>query len=121
MNDMSEVERLVLNTVRDALLSGIAKMLDSGYSQPVGKIVEAVVTKHRAEIERRVESLILDALQSPRFDVAVREEFERKVAKVLIARCSGSVEKSINDVMQNPSLRARLVLAVEGIVKGGGA
>jgi hypothetical protein len=116
---MSDIEHLVFDMVRNALNAGIVKTLDSGYNQPVTKLVEEVIAKHRAEFVAHIEALVTGALSGAEFDAVVREEFNRKVAKLLITKCSGSIERSVSDVLSDPARRARIVLAVEAIAAEG--
>ena len=65
--------------------------------------------------------LLSDAVKSCVGDEAFREEIKsstRKVlAKTLVARFGGEIEKQVNALKSDPTTRARIVLAIEEIVQ----
>ena len=111
-------EDQVFDVVRGALYDAIRKALETGYNTPVNVMVTACIERHRKAIETQIDKIIVDALvlDNPEFQGQLREEFRRKVAKILISKCEGSVQQAVGDVMRDPVRRSRLIVAVEGVL-----
>ena len=106
-----EVKQILAESLKDALSA-------EGYRNPTQKFVEGVINEHKAEIESVVRKALQEVLSDPEFKDIVRQEFKHKVAKMLVADLTGSVEKAVNSFRQNPTLRADMVKAIEALVDG---
>ncbi len=88
----------------------------SAYNSPLKEIMDEVVADHREEIRKIFDDALTTTLVSKEFKTAVREEFQHKVAKNLVGKMEGSVEKAVEVLRQNPTLKSRMILAVENII-----
>ena len=46
----------------------------------------------------------------------VREQFNKRIARVLIGKLEGAAEKQVNELLSNPTTKAKLMLAIEHII-----
>ena len=103
--------------VYDAIQARVSEKLKSGYSSPIDKFIEAAIKDFGPKIESEFRDLLTGCFDSTEYKAIVKEEFHRKVAKALVAKMSGAVEKSTADIMGNPELRSRVLLAMTEIIK----
>ena len=112
-----EYEQELLNAVRDGLRDGIKRKLSENYNNPLDKILLSVLAQHRVDFE----GLLGEAIESCVHDEAFREEIKsgarQTIAKVLVKRFGGELEKQVNALKSDPVTRARIVTAIDEIVK----
>lgn len=114
---MNDLERQVLNQVQ----SSIAKAIDSelvGYNKPLSKIAEKVINNNFDEVYAIMNDAFKKVVRTKEFKDTILTEFEHKVAKLLVGQMSGYVEKAVNSVKQDPTLKAKMILAIENIIEG---
>lgn len=114
---MNDLEKKVHQAIEESINSALSERL-SKYGSPLTPIIDAVVEEKKDAIATMLNSAFSKTLESSSFQKLVLEEFHRKVAKMLISKLEGSVEKAVNDIRQTPSLRAKLILAVESFIDG---
>ena len=108
-------EKDVLLVVGSALNQQIENQL-KGYSSPLIKIVSEVVQSYEDKIKKIVNDALSETLNSDEFVKVVKDEFSHKVAKSLVGKLEGSVEKAVEVLRQDQAMRARMILAIENIV-----
>lgn len=116
MNDLFTKEQLQ-HIVYDAIQSRVSEKLKAGYSSPLDKYIENVMAQFAPQIESEFRGLLDGCFNSKEYKAIVREEFHRKVAKALVGKMSGAVEKSTADIMGNPELRAKVLLAMTKVIQ----
>lgn len=114
---MNTLEEAVLKEVGPAIREAIHKRLASDYNSPLGKLVDRVIDANAADIQGRLDAALKTAIAAADFEASVRDNLTHKLARVLSSKMEGAVEKVANDVRSNPAFRARLTIAVEGILK----
>lgn len=106
----------VLDVVRDALMAKIGSVLQ-GYNSPIEKIVQSVINEHENELREIVQKALSLSFKDKQFVSNVNEEFKHKVAKVLVGKMEGAVEKAADKLRADPTLRARLIIAIEEMIQ----
>ena len=109
------LEQQVMDAIRDNLGECIQKALTSTYGNPLGKLVESCVAAKQVEIS----SLITDAfteITSGEIRAQIKVAAAHKIAKVLVSKMEGEIEKRVNDLRSDPVTRARIILAVEAAI-----
>jgi hypothetical protein len=110
-----ELEQKILNQVNDAIQKSIAECLGK-YDSPLNVMAKNVVNKHAQEIEVIMDEALTGTIKSNDFQKAVREVFTHKLAKTLMAKMEGEVEKATTIFKQDPTRRAKVILAIEKII-----
>lgn len=63
-----------------------------------------------------LEKFLRDALKfvtnDKKFQAAVQEEFQHKVAKAMVVKLEGTVERAVDIIRQNPTLRSEMILTI---------
>jgi hypothetical protein len=101
-----------------SLLEGrLEKSILESYSSPLDNIIEEVVEERRDEIKKLYRDM-LDEVFLNNLDIKeeIKEEFKRKIAKNLVGKLEGQVEKAVNVLRQDPTLRSKMIVALEKII-----
>ena len=61
-------------------------------------------------------AVVKDILKDNEFHRTIKMEFRHKVAKNLVGELTGSIERAVNLFKQDPTLRAKLILAIEQFI-----
>ena len=104
-----------------AVNTGIQKIISdriSGYNSPFNIMIDSVILSNKETIVSKMDSALKSVISNPEFDIILKEEFNRKVAKILLSSLEGAIEKVANTFKQNPTLKARMILAIQQIIKG---
>lgn len=115
MNDI-DTDELLRQSLREGIREGIKSRL-TGYNSPIDKLVAGAVEKYGPEMKELLEESIQSCLKAEEFRQHVADAVNSNLAKVLIQRFGGEVEKQVNALKSDPTTRARITLAIEQIVK----
>ena len=109
-------DKLFQDAIRDALRSGVAEKL-KGYNSPLDGIVRTAIEKHSGMFRALLEEAIGSAVVNPEFRQEITAAVHRNLAKTLVQRFGGEIERRVNVLKSDPTTRARITLAIEEIVK----
>jgi hypothetical protein len=113
MND----DELFKDAIRDGIREGIKNKFSNHYNGPLDKLVENAVKEHSEPFR----ALLNDAIKSSVEDSVFREDIKQSVrttlAKILVQRFGGEIEKQVNALKSDPTTRARITMAIEEIVQ----
>lgn len=115
MNSIILDEQEIKNTVIETLRTKIADR----YSYPLmDEIIKEVMQEEdsRNNLKRFIRECLLFVKGDAKFEKIVKEEFQRKVAKSMIGKLEGTVERAVDAIRQDQTLRAEMILAIEKIV-----
>lgn len=104
-----------MSTVHSAITDAIKTKLSS-YNSPLDKLIESAIAKNNGEIQALLDNAVKEATQAD-FKSALVDATTRKLAKVLISKMEGEIEKKVGDLRSSPEFRSRLVVAIDDIVK----
>lgn len=110
------MEKQILAQVEKAMGEAITKEL-VGYNKPLSKLTERVIEENSGELFGLINEEFAGLLNGDGFKDALREALHQKLAKTLIARMGGALEKQVNELKQNPQTRAKITLAISQIVE----
>lgn len=109
-------EQLLENAIRDGLRDGI-KAKFTGYNSPIDKLIEAAIKAREPELRSLLDESIAACITDAEFRQNIREATSKTLAKTLVQRFGGELEKQVNVLKGDPTTRARITLAIEEIVK----
>jgi hypothetical protein len=109
-------KKTILGIAVEAIQSKIASHFE-GYSSPLTPLVNEVVEEHREELKAIVDQCLTSTIGDKDFKAAIRHEFKHKVAKSLVGKLEGAVEKAADSLRQDPTTRAKIILAIEELIK----
>lgn len=111
-----DVNKLFENAMQDAIREGI-KAKFGGYNSPLDKLCQNAMEKHQAEFKKLLEDSIASCVTDAEFREEIATATRRTLAKSLVQRFGGEIEKQVNVLKSDPTTRARITLAIEDIVK----
>lgn len=109
-------DQMLLTALRDGIRTAVTDKL-KGYNSPLDKLIEAAVTKHQAAFRELLESSIATTITDEDFRQQIAAAVRVNLAKTLVQRFGGEIEKQVNVLKSDPTTRARITLAIEEIVK----
>jgi len=110
------MEKQILESINEAVSKSITTAL-TAYNSPLSKLCEEVIAKHRADLFSMLDAEVAELKTTPEFKAAIKDALNHKLAKLMVAKMEGELEKRVNDLRAQPGMRARIVLAVENIIK----
>lgn len=112
-----DTDKVIEDAVKDGIRKGIQCNMNSSYNNPFQKSIEETIAKH----DKAFRDILSEALNSAIGDDPFREEIRmavrKQLAKTLIARFGGELEKQVNTLKSDPTTRARITLAIDEILK----
>ena len=111
-----EFQQILMLSIRDGIREGVKSKL-TGYNSPLDKIIESAFLTQKEGIRDLLEEGISKCLSSEAFRHDIQQAVNQNLAKVLVQRFGGEVEKQVNALKSDPTTRARITLAIEQIVK----
>ena len=113
---MSDLEKQILEQAKESLGKAIIESL-SGWQSPLAELTKNVVMAHKGELRELFDGAIVKSINSKEFKALVRDAYHHKLAKSLVASFSGTVDKAFDAMKNDPTIRARAILAIENIIK----
>jgi hypothetical protein len=109
-------DKLLENAIRDGIREGV-KSRFTGYSSPIDKLIQSAIDTHASKFRGLLEDSIASCVGDESFRAEIAAAVRKSIAKTLVQRFGGEVEKQVNVLKSDPTTRARIVLAIEEIVK----
>ena len=116
---MNEI-KLTVEEVKSVIIEGLREKVATRYTyQAVDDIVREVMEEE--DSRDRLKAFVRECLSFVKGDKAfekmVKEEFQHKVAKSMVGKLEGTVERAVDAIRQDQTLRAEMIIAIEKIVK----
>ena len=112
--DTKEMKQIIANALKEKISSAI------NYGE-VHKLVEEVLIERKPEFDALFNQMFDAFFKDADVKAALLDEFKHKVAKTMVSKLDGAVEKSISKYRQDPATNARMILAIEQIITEAGA
>lgn len=112
-----DIDAEILNAVRDGIRKGISDRLVSVYNSPLDSVIKQAIESKVQQFRGLLDEAISEAVANNDFRDQIKTSVRHNIAKTLVARFGGEIEKQVNVLKSDPSTRARITLAIEEIVK----
>lgn len=116
---MTEFDQKILSVMQESIHQ-VVKERVGGYNSPLNPLINDAFKVHETTLRNIIYESMGEAIATVDFKKAVKEAFYHKVARSLIEGVSGSIDRSINLFKQDPVIKAKMVLAIEEIIKQSG-
>ncbi len=91
--------------------------LTASYKEtPLTKIIDSVIQKREPELRALIDDAVVAALSGD-FREQLKEATARKIAKIVLSKSEGEIERQANNLRASPEFRAHLTLAITNAVK----
>lgn len=111
-----DAEKLLENAIRDAVRDRV-KTNFTGYNSALDKLIESAIGTHSGSFRSMLETSISACINDEQFRSDIAQQVRHQLAKTLVQRFGGELEKQVNVLKSDPATRARITLAIEEIVK----
>ena len=105
--------------IRDQAAAGVRDAIKAelvGYNKPLNNLAESVINNNRNRLYDIMDAGINNLLDEEEFVVELQSSLNQKLARTLIQKFGGELEKQVNALKQNPETRAKIMLAITTIV-----
>ncbi len=109
------MEKLILEQVKKAINESVITEL-TGYNKPLSNLIGRVIDDNSNDLYSLINDEFSILLNGDGFKSELRCALNQKLAKTLVARMGGELEKRVNELKQNPETRAKITLAISGII-----
>lgn len=113
----AELEHELLNIVRDGLRTAVKDSLSRSYNSPLDGLLVKIIGEQSNAIRLLLVEGISEAMVDGAFRDEVKAALRTHLARVLVQRFGGELEKQVNTLKSDPATRARITLAIEEILK----
>lgn len=110
-----QLEASIIHSVNDAVRKSITSAL-SEYNSPLKKLTDTVIEEHRTELRAIIGACFEQTIRHDDFRASVLEAFNHKIARLVISNNESLIDKVSNDLKSDATFRAKLTLAVSGVV-----
>lgn len=111
-----DAEALLQQAITGALLDRV-KANFTGYNKPLDSLIEKSIQEHEPALRGLLSQSIASCVQDEEFREQIRSAVRTNLAKTLVQRFGGELEKQVNALKSDPATRARITVAIEEIVK----
>jgi tryptophanyl-tRNA synthetase len=114
---MTDLEQQVSNCITEGLAAAVQARLQHGYGDnPLTKLIDSVVVSRTDEMRKILESSIDGTLKGD-FKKQLQTAVQHKLARILVSKMEGEVERRVGELRSNPEFRAKVTLAVTQLVE----
>lgn len=110
------MEQTVIKVAKAAIYDAVSKEL-VGYNKPLSNFTNSVLLSHEDEFKTLIDSAVTELLNATDFKIAVKDALHTRLAKILINKMSGELEKKVNELKQDPTTRAKITLAINKVME----
>jgi len=111
------VDQIFENAVRDGMREGVKARL-SQYNAPIWALIDDTIKANSGGFRKLLEEAISGVVNDDLFRKEIISATRTALAKTLVQRFGGEIEKQINALKSDPATRARITLAIEAIASG---
>ena len=111
------LETMMLSTIQNSMVDSIKSVL-SGYKSPITPLIEEVINRNRNEIVEQLNSAISSAISITHEDFTnqIKHKIIKSIADTPVSQSGGLVDKTFNDLKQNPAFRAKLTIMIDSLL-----
>lgn len=106
-----DVEKLIYEALLDKIGSSI------NY-QELHHMIGNVIVQRQTEFEDILNKCLDKVFLDKKFQDVIIDEFRHKVAKNMVGKLEGAIDKNINKFRQDPIMNAKMILSLEKIIEG---
>ena len=109
------MEKAIMEQVGKALNECMVKEL-VGYNKPLSKLTERVISENETKLFKLISEEFDQLLDSTIFKKSLKQALNDKLAKVLVSRMGGELEKQVNALKADPRTRAKITMAIDAML-----
>ena len=112
-----DADKVLLDCIKDGIRDGIKQKMGQSYQNPFDAIIQKAINQHGQAMTDLIGNAIGKLLGNDEFRENIADQCRSLLAKQLVQKFGGELEKQVNSLKSNPATRARITLAIEEIVR----
>lgn len=109
-----EIEKI---DIKDVIYNALKEKIGSAINyQELHSMIGNVIEERRDEFEKLLNKCLDKVFKDKEFEEVILDEFRHKVAKNMVAKLEGAIEKNIMKFRQDPVMNSKMILAIEEII-----
>ncbi len=113
--ELTDFEKIILSGIQEGIHATIWEKLKA-YNSPLNSLIDSAFKEHDAQLREIVYSALSQTLEKKEFVKAVRQAFDHKIARAMVEHLTSTIDKAINSIRSDPTIKAKMVLAIETII-----
>ena len=110
------LEQDILKTAQNSIAKALEESL-LNYNSPLIKIIQNVINNNAGIFEEIIEAQIKELASSNEFAAEIKAQLNHSIARALLSCTDSFSKKIVNDLKSNPTVKAKMVVAIEKIVE----
>lgn len=110
-------DKLLENALRDGIREAVKSKMASSYNNPLDTVISEALKKHTPAFQSLIGECVAACMGDQDFRATIAASVRSTLAKTLVSRFGGELEKQVNQLKSDPATRARITLAIEDIIK----
>lgn len=112
---MDTLESEITTAAKAAINKAIVDSL-VGYNGPLLKLCQKAIDAHERELYALINEEVASLVGARDFRVELKAALNAKLARTLIDRMGGEIEKRVNELKSDPTTRAKITLAIQKVI-----
>ena len=109
-------DHMILDAVREGIASAVKAKIE-GYDSPLKNIIHACITKNEPAIHAVINEAVVACVLDDGFREEIKQSTRTQLARNLVQRIGGELERQVNTLKSDPTTRARITMAIDAIIK----
>jgi hypothetical protein len=109
-------DQLLENALREGMREGLKALMTRSYENPFEKVMKDGLARHAPAFHKLLSECVESCLGDATFRQQIAAQIRSTLAKTLVQRFGGEMERQVNQLKSDPATRARITLAIEAIV-----
>lgn len=112
-----DMQKQIIEEIQKGLAQAMKERL-TGYSSPLNKLIDQVVTEKEQEIKALVTEAITETVSNKAFREEAKAQIKHKIARELVNSFGeGIFKKTVDKLKSDHTLKARIVVAIENMLE----
>lgn len=104
----------LLKAIHDGMLDGVKSRLSHHYSSPLDDMLKKAISS--SGLDDLIATIVKSLVSDEEFKGELKAAARTSLAKLLVQRFGGEMERQVNSLKSNPATRARIAAALADIV-----
>lgn len=109
----------LLKAIKEGMRNAIIERLRN-YNTPLDEVIKTVVVAESSELKKLLTEAVSSAMKDQEWRDQIASAVRGKLAKVLIEKFGGEMERQVNFLKSDPVTRARITAAIDEVITTSG-
>lgn len=111
-------DEMLLKAVKEGIYEALKARLVN-YNSPVDILIRDCIKVHESALSGIINQAVSSCVLDQEFKEEIKTAVRTQLARALVQRMGGELEKQVNQLKADPTTRARIVMAIDRIINNG--